>query len=306
MTPPPKRSALGRGLESLIPMDDTPARGTSAINDIAISQIQANPDQPRTNFDQEAIEELAASIRELGIIQPISLRKIGSDSYQIIAGERRFRAAKIAGLNSVPAYIRTANDAELTEMALIENIQREDLNAIEIALTFKKLIDQYNLTQERLSERIGKKRTTIANFLRLLRLPAEVQLGLRDKRVDMGHARALLTISDPSLQLKLYNEILRNGLSVRKVEEFAKAYENGETPEIQKKTRQEKSRYKSGDFDLLKKHLSTAFGTNVQFSCDRTGKGRITFPFKNDDELEKLITIFDTIKQLPNDNNQDR
>ena len=229
-----KRNALGRGLESLIPMDDTPARGTSAINDIAIAQIQPNPDQPRTNFDEDAINELAASIRELGIIQPISLRKVGPDNYQIIAGERRYRAAKIAGLTSIPAYIRTANEAELTEMALIENIQREDLNAIEIALTFKKLIDQYALTQERLSERIGKKRATVANFLRLLKLPAEVQLGLRDKRVDMGHARALLTISDPSLQLKLYNEILRNGLSVRRVEELAKAYENGDTPKVQK------------------------------------------------------------------------
>ena len=164
-----KRNALGRGLDSLISMDDVPARGSTAINDISISQISPNPDQPRTTFDNEALEELATSIRELGIIQPLSLRKIGPDSYQIIAGERRYRAAKLAGLHSVPAYIRTASETELTEMALIENIQREDLNAIEIALTFKKLIDQYNLTQERLSERIGKKRATIANFLRLLR-----------------------------------------------------------------------------------------------------------------------------------------
>ena len=221
-----KRNALGRGLDSLISMDDEPASGSSAINDIPLSAISPNPDQPRTNFDDEALEELAASIRQIGIIQPLSLRKTGPDTYQIIAGERRYRAALMAGLQSVPAYIRTANDAELTEMALIENIQREDLNAIEIALTFRKLIEQYSLTQEALSERIGKKRATIANFLRLLRLPAEVQLGLRDKRVDMGHARALLTISDPALQLKLYNEILKQGLSVRRVEELAKAYEN--------------------------------------------------------------------------------
>ena len=180
-----KRNALGRGLDSLISMDDSPARGSSAINDIDISLISPNPDQPRTSFDEEALDELSASIRELGIIQPLSLRKTGLNSYQIIAGERRYRAAIKAGLSSVPAYIRTANDSELTEMALIENIQREDLNAIEIALTFKKLIDQYSLTQERLSERIGKKRATIANFLRLLRLPAEVQLGLRDRRIDM-------------------------------------------------------------------------------------------------------------------------
>ena len=176
-----KRNALGRGLDSLISMDDVAAPGTTAINDIDVASISPNPDQPRTTFDEEALDELASSIRELGIIQPLSLRKTGPDTYQIIAGERRYRAAIKAGLTSVPAYIRTANDSELTEMALIENIQREDLNAIEIALTFKKLIDQYNLTQERLSERIGKKRATIANFLRLLKLPAEVQLGLRDK-----------------------------------------------------------------------------------------------------------------------------
>ena len=186
-------------------------------------------------------------------------------------------------------------------MALIENIQREDLNAIEIALTFKKLIDQYDLTQERLSERIGKKRATIANFLRLLRLPAEVQLGLRDKRLDMGHARALLTISDPSLQLKLYNEILRRGLSVRKVEELAKAYENGESPAVPEKSGPAESKFRSGDFDILKKHLSSAFGTPVRFTCDKTGKGRITFPFSNDDELERLITLFDTLKQQTTD-----
>lgn len=292
-----KRNALGRGLESLIPMDDTPARGTSAISDIDINLISPNPDQPRTNFDEEALAELASSIKELGVIQPISLRKTGPDSYQIIAGERRYRAARIAGLTSLPAYIRTANETELTEMALIENIQREDLNAIEIALTFKKLIDQYALTQERLSERIGKKRATIANFLRLLKLPAEVQLGLRDKRVDMGHARALLTISNPSLQLKLYNEILRNGLSVRRVEELAKAYENGEIPKTSVAPERTVSKYKNSDFDLLKKHLSTAFSTNVQFACDKSGKGRITFPFKNDEELEHLITLFDNIRQ---------
>ncbi len=295
-----RRNALGRGLDTLIPMDDTPARGTSAINEIDINLITPNPDQPRSNFDEDAIAELASSIRELGIIQPISLRKTGPMSYQIIAGERRYRAAKLAGLTTMPAYIRTANDAELTEMALIENIQREDLNAIEIALTFKKLIDQYELTQERLSERIGKKRATIANFLRLLKLPAEVQLGLRDKRVDMGHARALLSISDPTLQLKLYNEILRDGLSVRRVEELAKAYENGESPKPQAKNKPVASRYKNADFDLLKKHLSTAFRTNVQLSCDKSGKGRITFPFKNDEELEWLIKLFDNIRQNVN------
>jgi len=282
-------------------MDDTPARGTSAINDIALSQISPNPDQPRRTFDEDALGELASSIRELGIIQPLSLRKTGPDTYQIIAGERRYRAAIKAGLTSVPAYIRTANDSELTEMALIENIQREDLNAIEIALTFRKLIDQYDLTQERLSERIGKKRATIANFLRLLKLPAEVQLGLRDKRVDMGHARALLSIDDPSAQLKIYKEILKQGLSVRKVEELAKAFQEGKSGKKEEKENPEEtvpgpSRFSAHDFDLLKKHLSATFRTPVKFSCDRKGKGQITFQFGNEEELTRLITLFDTLK----------
>ena len=267
-----KRNALGRGLDSLISMDDVPAQGSSAINEVPLDQIQPNPEQPRTNFDEEALAELA------------------------IAGERRFRAARLAGLDSVPAYIRTANEAELTEMALIENIQREDLNAIEIALTFKKLIDQYKLTQERLSERIGKKRATVANFLRLLRLPAEVQLGLRDKRVDMGHARALLTLSDPSLQLRLYNEILRHGLSVRRVEEIVREWESGEPAPVKKPSARERTQSASRDFTALRDQLSAVFRTPVQFACDKNGKGRITFPFANDDELVRLITMFDSLK----------
>lgn len=289
-----KRSALGRGLDSLISMDDIQTGGSSAINEIELSQILPNPEQPRTWFDEESLEELASSIRELGIIQPLTLRKVGAEQYQIISGERRFRAAKLAGLTSVPAYIRTANDSELTEMALIENIQREDLNAIEVALTFKKLIDQYELTQEKLSLRIGKKRATIANFLRLLKLPAEVQLGLRDRRVDMGHARALLAVENPKHQLKLYNEILKKGLSVRQVEELAKLYneqEHGETP-----AKPASSGSISKEYEILKNHLSQSFRTPVQFSCDKQGKGKITFPFKNEEELERLITIFDRLK----------
>lgn len=289
------KSALGRGLDSLISMDDIQTNGSSAINEIEISQISPNPEQPRTTFSEEALEELASSIRELGIIQPLTLRSVGDNAYQIISGERRYRAAKMAGLHTVPAYIRTANDSELTEMALIENIQREDLNAIEIALTFKKLIEQYHLTQERLSERIGKKRATIANFLRLIRLPAEVQLGLRDKIVDMGHARALLSLDKPSLQLKLYNEIIKKGLSVRQVEALVKqwqeAEEKGDNPTVTPK------RLKNSDYDMLKKHLSQAFKTKVQFSCSPSGKGKITFPFDNEAELEKLICIFDKLKE---------
>lgn len=287
-----KRNALGRGLDSLISMDDVPPSGSSAINEIAIDLIKPNPDQPRINFDEEALEELATSIRELGIIQPLTLRSAEAGTYMIISGERRYRAAKLAGLDTVPAYVRTANDSELTEMALIENIQREDLNAIEIALTFRKLIDQYNLTQERLSERIGKKRATIANFLRLLKLPAEVQLGLRDKAVDMGHARALLSVEKPTMQLKLYNEILKKGLSVRQVEQRAKEMnEEGSTePKAPAK------KVNNADYDVLKQHLSKSFGVAVSFACNKDGKGKISFPFKNEEELERIIRIFDTLK----------
>ncbi|MDY5418090.1 MAG: ParB/RepB/Spo0J family partition protein [Sodaliphilus sp.] len=288
-----KRNALGRGLDSLISMDDVQPSGSSAINEIAIDLIKPNPDQPRINFDEEALEELATSIRELGIIQPLTLRSAEAGTYMIISGERRYRAAKLAGLDTVPAYVRTANDSELTEMALIENIQREDLNAIEIALTFRKLIDQYNLTQERLSERIGKKRATIANFLRLLKLPAEVQLGLRDKAVDMGHARALLSVEKPTMQLKLYNEILKKGLSVRQVEQRAKEMneEGSSEPKAPAK------KVNNADYDVLKQHLSKSFGVAVSFACNKDGKGKISFPFKNEEELERIIRIFDTLKQ---------
>ena len=290
-----KRNALGRGLDSLISMGEVQTSGSSAINEIPISQISPNPEQPRTNFDGDSLEELAMSIRELGIIQPLTLRSVGVDSYQIISGERRYRAARLAGLESVPAYVRTANDSEITEMALIENIQREDLNAIEIALTFRKLIDQYKLTQERLSERIGKKRATIANFLRLLKLPAEVQIGLRDRKVDMGHARALLSLDKAPLQLKLYNEIIKKGLSVRQVEAMAKQLQEREAAgeaDVQVPERQKSNR----DYDILKKHLNSSFKTPVKLSVDASGKGKITFSFKNDEELENLIRIFDKLK----------
>ncbi len=285
------RNALGRGLGSLIAMDDTPARGTTAINEIPLDRITPNPDQPRSSFDEEALDELASSIRELGIIQPISLRKTGPDSYQIIAGERRFRAASRAGLTTVPAYIRTASDSELTEMALIENIQREDLNPVEIALTFRKLIDQYSLTQEQLSERIGKKRATIANFLRLLNLPAQVQLGLTDGQIDFGHARALLSLDNPEDQLKVYREIVKHGLSVRKVEELVKAVQAGSAHTAPEKP----TRRASHDYDILKKHLSASFQTPVRFSCNSQGRGHITFAFSSEEDLARLISIFDTL-----------
>lgn len=290
-----KRSALGKGLDSLISMENIQTEGSSAINEIPINQITPNPDQPRQNFDEDALEELATSIRELGIIQPLTLRSTGEGSYQIISGERRYRASLLAGLETVPAYIRTANDSEVTEMALIENIQREDLNAIEIALTFRKLIDQYHLTQERLSERIGKKRATIANFLRLLKLPAEVQLGLHDHTLDMGHARALLSLDDPKLQLKLYNETIKKGLSVRQVEQRAKQMQL--EAEAGRSGSDTASRAVNvNDYQILQKHLSSAFGVPVKFTCDKTGKGKITFPFSTEEQLEKIISIFDNLK----------
>ena len=192
-----KRNALGRGLDALLSMDEVKTEGSSSINEIELSKISVNPNQPRREFDETALQELADSIKEIGIIQPITLRKIDDVSYQIIAGERRYRASLKAGLETIPAYIRTADDENVMEMALIENIQREDLNAVEIALAYQHLLEQYALTQERLSERVGKKRTTIANYLRLLKLPAPIQMALQNKQIDMGHARALITLGDP-------------------------------------------------------------------------------------------------------------
>lgn len=287
-----KRNALGRGLDSLISINEIQTDGGSAINEIDVNLITPNPGQPRRTFDEETLEELAASIRELGIVQPLSLRDSGDGSYQIIAGERRWRAAKLAGLHSVPAYIRTASDSEVTEMALIENIQREDLNAIEVALAFRKLIDSYDLTQERLSERLGKKRSTIANHLRLLKLPAEIQLGLRDGKLDMGHARALLSVEDPKNQLKLYNLILRDGLSVRRVEELTRqlAAENGET------AKPRKNAANLGEFGGFADSLKSLSPTPVKFSRDDAGKGSITFKFTSDEDLRKLVDLFEKMK----------
>ena len=197
-----RRNALGRGLDALLSMEEVKTEGSSSINEIELSKISVNPNQPRREFDETALEELADSIREIGIIQPITLRKVSDDEYQIIAGERRYRASQKAGLDTIPAYIRTADDENVMEMALIENIQREDLNSVEIALAYQHLIEQYDLTQERLSERVGKKRTTIANYLRLLKLPAPIQMALQNKQIDMGHARALITLGDPKLDRK--------------------------------------------------------------------------------------------------------
>ena len=288
-----KRNALGRGLDALINMDEIETSGTSSISEIVLSRIQPNPDQPRREFDDESLEELAASIREIGIVQPISLRQLDNGTYQIIAGERRYRAALIAGLATVPAYIRTVEDEAVMEMALVEIIQREDLNAIEIALSFKKLMEQYKLTQEQLSERVGKKRTTVANYLRLLKLPAEVQIGLRDRIIDMGHARALLSVESAAVQLELYKAIVAEGLSVRKVEELARSMAQAPDSAVKRVARNSARRK---EYNLLKNHLSDFFGTKVQFTCDDKGKGKISIPFKNEDELERLIALFDKLK----------
>lgn len=296
-----KRNALGRGLDSLISMGGMIAQeGGSAINEIELSQIDANPDQPRSTFDEETLRELADSIRELGIIQPLSLRLKDDGRYQIIAGERRWRAANMAGLTSVPAYVRTASDSELTEMALIENIQREDLNAIEVALTFRKLIDTYNLTQERLSTRLGKKRATIANHLRLLKLPAEIQFGLRDRKLDMGHARALLSVENPKQQLQLYNLIIKEGLSVRRVEEMAReinmAIQRGETPEIEPKKAAPATPDTSREYRFFTEEMAGVFKAPVKFKRNDDGKGSITLKFESDDQLQQLMQLFEKLK----------
>ncbi|HAC20878.1 MAG: ParB/RepB/Spo0J family partition protein [Tannerellaceae bacterium] len=292
-----RKSVLGRGLDALITFDEVKTGGSSSINEVELSKIMPNPDQPRSVFDEDALNELSASIKSLGVIQPITLREIDTDKYQIISGERRYRASKMAGLTAIPAYIRTAADEHVVEMALIENIQREDLNAVEIALTYQKLIDVYGLTQERLSERVGKKRTTIANYLRLLKLPAEIQMGLKNKLIDMGHARAIISVQDPAKQLEIYELILSKGLSVRNVEELARAASNGEQIAVQTENQAIEKKANSEEFVLLKKHLSNFFSTNVQLVCNEKGKGKISIPFTSEEELEKIIALFDTLKK---------
>ena len=292
-----KRSALGRGLDALITMDDLKTGGSSSISEIELSKIQPNPDQPRSVFEEETLEELAVSIRSLGVIQPITLKETGTDKYMIISGERRYRASLMAGLERIPAYIKTAADENVVEMALIENIQREDLNSIEIALAYQKLIDSYGLTQEKLSERVGKKRATIANYLRLLKLPAEIQVGLKDKKIDMGHARALLPVEDPEVQLALYEQILADGLSVRNVEEIVRGGVDAAALEQAKKEKPAQRKPKlPEEFNSLKDHLSSFFNTKVQLVCNEKGKGKITIPFASEDELEKLIGLLDKLK----------
>lgn len=286
-----KGFALGRGLDALIDTEHIMTGGSSSINEVEIDSIVPNPNQPRTYFDEDALSELATSIRELGVISPVTLRKNDDGTYLIIAGERRFRAAKSVGLKTIPAYIRTAADEQVVEMALIENIQREDLDAIEIALAYQRLMDEYKLTQERMSERVGKKRTTIANYLRLLRLPAEIQMGIKERKIDMGHARAILGAENAGLQLDLYKRIVDEGLSVRKVEELVR---NGATAEKQKP--QENPVRQLPEFTELQQQLSSLFGTKVQLSCNEKGKGKISIPFAGDEELTLIMKKLDGIR----------
>jgi ParB family chromosome partitioning protein len=296
-----KKNALGRGLDALITFNESEIQGSSSISEVDLDKIIPNPDQPRRAFSEEGLQELAASIRMIGVIQPVTLRKLDEDSYQIIAGERRYRASQMAGLLSIPAYIKIAADDETMEMALIENIQREDLNSIEIALAYQTLIETLSLTQEQLSERVGKKRATVANYLRLLKLPAEVQMAVKDKKIDMGHARALVTIEDPVSQLGVYNKILEEGLSVRRVEMMVRELnEQGDVGKpVDRKSAKKRlsAQMQSGEFDVLKEHLSAYFRTEVQFICNKNGKGRITIPFRSPEELERLIVMFDNIKK---------
>lgn len=270
-----KVTGLGRGLDALIDTTHIETRGGSSISEVELHKIIANPDQPRRNFNEEALQELADSIREHGVISPITLRKNDDDTYMIIAGERRFRAAKLAGLNAIPAYIRTAKDEQVMEMALIENIQREDLDAIEIALAYQRLMDDYQLTQERMAERVGKKRATVANYLRLLKLPAEIQMGIKEKKIEMGHARAILGAKSPQEQLSLYQRILREGMSVRRVEQLV---QEAEQPKATK------AKAAANPYPEQQNALSEMLGCRVQVK-----EGKVLIPFRNEDELNQLI-----------------
>ena len=291
-----KKFTLGRGLDALISTEAVRTSGSSSIGEISLSLIEANPNQPRREFSEESLRELADSIREIGIVQPITLRQTEDERYQIIAGERRFRASQLAGKETIPAYIITANDESTMEMALVENIQREDLNALEIALAYQKLIEQNNLSQEQLSKRMGKGRATIANFLRLLKLPAPVQMALKEKKIDMGHARALLSLDDPKQQIEVFKEIQKNDYSVRQVEELVRRIkeEGFEEKSVKKSETQQQN---IAVYSQLKKQLTQFFQTPVQLTSTAKGNGKISIKFKDEQELERIISIFDKLNK---------
>lgn len=289
-----KFNALGRGLDALISTEAVRTSGSSTINEIALDQIEPNPNQPRHDFDEESLQELAGSIREIGIIQPITLRQVAENRFQIIAGERRWRASQLAGLKTIPAYIRTIKDESVMEMALVENIQREDLNPIEIALAYEHLLETPGMTQEKVSERVGKSRVAITNYLRLLKLPAQVQMALQKKEIDMGHARALLGLDDPHLQLKLFNEIVKNQYSVRKVEEMVKLLNNGDDIQSGKRKIQARSQL-SEEMTQMRKRLGGYFKAKVLVSCSPKGKGKISIPFENEEDMKRIVAIMDQL-----------
>ena len=291
-----QKFTLGRGLDALISTEAVRTSGSSSIGEIEIGKIVANPNQPRRDFNEEALQELADSIKELGVIQPITLRKMDDDTYQIIAGERRFRASQLAGKETIPAYILKADDEETMEMALIENIQREDLNPLEISLAYQQLIEQHNLSQEQLSKRVGKGRATVANFLRLLRLPATIQVALKERKIDMGHAKALLSLDSHADQINLFHEIEKNGYSVREVEELVRRTKEGETKPVTAQ-KQNGDKKQDAEYHQLKKHLTHFFQTPVQLTCSAKGSGKISIRFKNEEELERIISIFDKLNQ---------
>lgn len=287
-----RKGGLGRGLGALIEGSKTePSPAVVAVNNIAeilLSQVETNPFQPRSHFDQEALEELAESIRVQGIIQPITVRQLDSNTYQLISGERRFQASKLAGLSTIPAYIRKANDQQMLEMALIENIQRENLNAIEIALSYQRLLSECNLKQEELGDRVGKKRTTVTNYLRLLKLPPAIQIGLRDNKISMGHARALINIESVEQQLDVFNRIIKEELSVRKVEEIVRLL--GGQKMVKPVSPPELDLY-GNEIKKVESRLSTYFGTKIQVKSNNAGKGEIKIPFMSVDELNRILEI---------------
>ncbi len=286
----------GRGLDALI--DTSPevhTEGSSNLNEIEITQIEPNPNQPRREFDPEALTELANSIRELGIIQPITLRKVEGQKYQIIAGERRWRASQQAGLTKIPAYIVSVEDQGVMEMALVENIQREDLNAIEIALAYQHLAEATGMTQAKISERVGKSRAAVTNYMRLLKLPAQVQIALKNHEIEMGHARALLSVESPSQQIRLFKEVQQQKYSVRKVEELVQALKNGEEVKTGRGKAVSKEKLPE-EFDVLSKRLSQFFQAKVQMTCSAKGKGKISISFDNEEQLERIMNALDGAK----------
>lgn len=289
-----KKNALGRGLGALIEgvEKEVLEKKVEANLNISVDSIDANPFQPRTNFDGQALEELAASIKKLGIVQPLTVRETGAGRYQLIAGERRLRAARLAGLSHVPAYVRTADDQAMLELALVENIQREDLDAVEVAISFQRLIEECRLTQEQLSERVGKQRSTVANYLRLLKLPAEIQLGIRNKQLMMGHARALISIEDQKKQIGIYYKIIDGGLSVRQAEDLVRHAQSEQEKNPEKSERKKKL---NEDYSKLADHLNKIFSAKVNFRINENGKGKIVIPFENTVEMERILGVFDRL-----------